>query len=102
MGKIIPDKPRGTAFRLAGMPWPFDWAGLWAEACEAYDTADAKRAICAERDAAAAAYIRERIEAAFVPKEQWEDLKRTNTENSLFYADFERGTIADSDGDDGA
>ena len=49
----------------------FDWAGLWAEACEAYDTVDAKRAICAERDEAASAYLRERIEAAFVPVETY-------------------------------
>lgn len=67
------------------MTAPFDWAGLWAEACEAYDTADAKRAICAERDEAAAAYIRERIEAAFVPVGQWEDLKRIHAENCEAY-----------------
>ena len=63
----------------------FDWAGLWAEACEAYDTADAKRAICADRDEAATAYIRERIEAAFVPVEQWDDLKRLHAENCEAY-----------------
>lgn len=46
--KIIHDKPRGTAFRLAGMPWPFDWNNAWACMSDAGD-------------------LQRIIEAAFVP-----------------------------------
>lgn len=66
---------------------PFDWTGLWRKTADVFKKHGENIAATTidDMDRAAAAYLRERIEAAFVPREQWEDLKRLHAENCGAY-----------------